>query len=211
MGIPAYFSHIIKDYRSIIEKLHHLKKNVDVFALDSNSIVYDCVHQFPWDSTIISRQDYERDLIKRVCLKIKEYMNIIRPKQHIIIALDGVAPFAKMNQQKSRRMKSEIEKNEMCNHGKTWNTSAITPGTAFMNSLGNGLRAFFSKNKHVIVMDSAAAGEGEHKIFQWLRNSDETHQKTMVVYGLDSDLIMLALEHLSYCPNLYLFREISSF
>jgi 5'-3' exonuclease len=211
MGIPAYFSHIIKDYRSIIEKLHHLKKNVDIFALDSNSIVYDCVHQFPWDSAIISRQDYERDLIKRVCLKIKEYMNIIRPKQHIIIALDGVAPFAKMNQQKSRRMKSEIEKNEMCNHGKTWNTSAITPGTAFMNSLGNGLRGFFSKNKHVIVMDSAVAGEGEHKIFQWLRNSDEAHQKTMVVYGLDSDLIMLALEHLSYCPNLYLFRETPHF
>lgn len=212
MGIPAYFSHIIKDYRSIIEKLHHLKKDVNIFALDSNSIVYDSVHQFPWDSQTQSLRDYERELIKQVCLKIKEYIKIISPKEHIIIALDGVAPFAKMSQQKSRRMKSEIEKAELGSGEKSWNTSAITPGTSFMKSLGNDLRIYFSKNKKVIVMDADVAGEGEHKIFQWLRNfGGDAKEKTMVVYGLDSDLIMLALEHITYTPQLYLFRETPHF
>ena len=43
MGIPSYFSFIVKNHGNIVRKIHRLNKNVDNFYLDSNSIVYDCL------------------------------------------------------------------------------------------------------------------------------------------------------------------------
>ena len=41
MGIPAYFSYLIKNYKSIVGNLNKLNKDVQHFYLDSNSIIYD--------------------------------------------------------------------------------------------------------------------------------------------------------------------------
>ena len=43
MGIPSYFSFIVKNHGNIVRKINRLNKNVDNFYLDSNSIVYDCL------------------------------------------------------------------------------------------------------------------------------------------------------------------------
>ena len=44
MGIPSYFSHIIKNHRNIIENVNSVT-NVQNLYLDCNSIVYDAAYK----------------------------------------------------------------------------------------------------------------------------------------------------------------------
>ena len=60
------------------------------------------------------------------------------------------------------------------------------------------------------VSTSDDVGEGEHKIFQHIRENPSHKEETTVVYGLDTDLIMLSIYHLPLCKKLYLFRETPS-
>lgn len=236
MGIPSYFSYIVRSHRSIIKKYSSSKMRIDNLYLDCNSIIYDCVRDI---KDITDNKLFEKRLIKAVCEKIVSYIDIISPKQRVYIAFDGVAPVAKLEQQKNRRYKSWFEK-QLCNELRqrenkvtpssseeekqfSWNTVAITPGTVFMKELGKGVRMFF-KNKYkptqkktcsieeIIVSPSDKAGEGEHKIYEYIRTHPEYHRDTTTaIYGLDADLIMLTLNHLHVSEKLYLFRETPHF
>ena len=44
MGIPSYFSHIVKSHRNIIKQFNNKTFKVNNLYLDSNSIVYDAIH-----------------------------------------------------------------------------------------------------------------------------------------------------------------------
>ena len=70
--------------------------------MDCNSIIYDCVAEL--DKTL-SYNDSLDNLITNVCNKIDQYINIIKPSNNIYIAFDGVAPIAKLEQQRNRRFK----------------------------------------------------------------------------------------------------------
>ena len=41
MGIPSYFSFLIKNHAYIVKKLNNFKQNIDNLYLDSNSIIYE--------------------------------------------------------------------------------------------------------------------------------------------------------------------------
>ena len=72
----------------------------------------------------------KKKLINSVCEKINDYIKIINPIKETFIAFDGVAPVAKLEQQRTRRYKGQFEKN-LFNKNNEWNTSNITPGTIF--------------------------------------------------------------------------------
>ena len=139
MGIPSYFSHIIKSYPQIIKKYnYYVQNNVDFHSLymDCNSIIYDIVNAM--DEETRNDPDIENIIIDLTLAKILEYVLFIKPSNRVYIAFDGVAPFAKMNQQKTRRYKSQFM--EVFLNGQPtnkWNTSNITPGTQFMKNLSN--------------------------------------------------------------------------
>jgi len=212
MGIPSYFSYIVKNHIDIIRKFNPelFPTGIDNLYMDCNSIIYDVIRQ----------NDNEREtkiIIKRVIDKIEEYKNIIKPKRSII-AFDGVAPIAKLEQQRNRRYKSwyqsQISKILFPSKNTTvWNTTIITPGTVFMKELNETIHSYYqAKNDNTIVSTSFDYGEGEHKIFQYIRNHPEEHkQANTVIYGLDADLIMLSINHLPICPNIFLFRETPEF
>ena len=43
MGIPSYFSYIVKNHRNIIKKLNDINYLIDNLYIDSNSIIYDAL------------------------------------------------------------------------------------------------------------------------------------------------------------------------
>ena len=101
MGIPSYFSYIVKNHSNIIKKINCLK-NIDNFYLDSNSIIYDTLRVIS-DKYDNNDKKFEKILIKETIKKINEYIYLINPKKTVIIAFDGVAPVAKLEQQRTRR------------------------------------------------------------------------------------------------------------
>jgi 5'-3' exonuclease len=172
-------------------------------------------------TTYTNKNDIEVHLINTVVQKIRCYIALINPTDVLYISFDGVAPFAKMDQQRVRRYRSWFM-NTMEFQPKTnnqWNTNAITPGTDFMNKLSKQLQFYFINQepkygvKKICVSGSDEAGEGEHKIFEHIRkNVDATSfLNNIAVYGLDSDLIMLSLFHCELCKNIYVFREAPEF
>jgi 5'-3' exonuclease len=221
MGIPSYFSYIIKNYPNIIQKYNSNLFNVDNLYLDCNSIIYDVYSKIEFDKLT---EAVAISIIKNVIIKIEEYISIIKPSQTVIIAFDGVAPIAKLEQQRSRRYKSWYQ-NEISrtilkkDKDDPWNTTAITPGTKFMNELNEMITKHFNEHSFIkynvskiIVSGSNNVGEGEHKLFDYIRCNVEKHSKeTTIIYGLDADLIMLSINHLHICPNIYLFRETPHF
>jgi len=212
MGIPAYFSSIIKRYPSIIKK-YQKSLIVNQLFMDCNSDIYDCFHNMAKENDSKSQYEIEKTLINNVIEKLDYYMKTIGGRDLTFLAFDGVAPVAKMEQQKTRRYKSQYEKMYMeekynIKNEEIWNTSAITPGTLFMKKLERALTEHYSKWKNVCI-EFSNPGEGEHKIFDYIRTKKLTGNT--IIYGLDSDLIMLSLQNTQYCENIYLYREMPEF
>jgi 5'-3' exonuclease len=212
MGIPAYFSSIIKRYPCIIKK-YNSSIIVNQLFMDCNSIIYDCFHNIAKENNDKSQNEIEKVLINNVIKKLDYYLKKIGGKSINFLAFDGVAPVAKMNQQKTRRYKSKYEKELLENKyniisKEQWNTSSITPGTLFMKKLERELMKHYNNYSNVIV-EFSNPGEGEHKIFDYIR-SHKLKENT-IIYGLDSDLIMLSLQNTQYCDSIYLYREMPEF
>lgn len=216
MGIPSYFSYIVKNHPEIIQKYYTSSFIVSNFYLDCNSIIYDSYAKL--DPNILD-ENAGLTIINNTISKIEEYIQLIQPQHRTIIAFDGVAPVAKLKQQRERRFKTWLQSENINkfsqenNKSHVWDKTAITPGTIFMRELNTRIRHHFSSNQQIIVSGSDVVGEGEHKIFQYIREHPEHHiegQNTFI-YGLDSDLIMLSINHLYCCPNIYLFRETPHF
>ncbi len=207
MGIPSYFSYVIKEHRNIIKKLQNI--NYNNLYLDSNSIIYDAIRNIEYTH----QEEYEDKIIEYVIEKINSLIKIVNAKK-VLITFDGVAPFAKLNQQKTRRYKSWVN-NEIFQKKSNWDRCSITPGTNFMNKLDKKIEKYYKdnlKNINVVYSGTSIPGEGEHKIFEHIRENIEYHKKNdTVIYGLDSDLIMLTLNHLYISKNLFLFRETPEF
>ena len=222
MGIPSFFAYIVKNHPSIIRKYSKQLLRVDNLYLDCNSIIYDAYSKMKFDSLT---ESVAISIIKAVISKIEYYIQTIAPSKTVIIAFDGVAPVAKLEQQRARRYKSGYQNNitrALFKKEKDdpWNTTAITPGTKFMSELNSLISARFSdkdaptlmKVGNIIVSGSNHVGEGEHKLFDYIRQNPAKHaDQVTVIYGLDADLIMLSINHLPVCPQIYLFRETPQF
>jgi 5'-3' exonuclease len=237
MGIPSYFSNIVKQHKNVIKKLSGLPRIHNLY-LDTNGLIYDAV-RVVGSNRGMSDDEYEARLIHTVCEKINEYLAMFRPSDKVLIAFDGVAPVAKLNQQRERRYKSWFttvveqtitRKNALLDPtvataaagaagAKAWNTSAITPGTRFMTKLNTQMRDYCAEKARVIgstveyiYSGSDIPGEGEHKIFEYIRDNAGVHKDTTtLIYGLDADLIMLCLNHLHVSDQIYLYRDTPEF
>jgi len=219
MGIPSYFSYIIKNHINTINKLSTNTIQMANLYLDCNSIVYGAVYQM---ENQFSNENLTNEIISSVIENIRQYITLLKPTNSVLIAFDGVAPVAKLEQQRSRRFKSLYQNSISRSILKStspdpWNTTAITPGTLFMKTLDERVKDAFNNPtdynlENIIFSGSCDYGEGEHKIFKHIRDNPYDHStQNTVIYGLDADLIMLSINHLPIAPNIYLFRETPHF
>lgn len=203
MGIFGYFINIIRKHPDIL-KINPISDKIHHFYLDSNSIIYDIVNNI---DTSLEYENLNSFIIQSVKEKIEDYITRINPIKSISICFDGIPPFSKIEQQRLRRFKSIITDNILGNKEKIFDTIHLTSGTEFMTTLSETLKLYFmNKYSNLYFSGSDEVGEGEHKIFNIIRENNH-FQDTHVVYGLDSDLIMIALSNLYKFPNFLLYRE----
>lgn len=225
MGIPSYFSHIVKQHRDIVKKYVRNQFKIHNLYMDSNSIIYDAVREID-ENQHTNDTSFESALIRLVCQKLVELIRLLAPQNRVYIAFDGVAPVAKLEQQRNRRYKTSFQTRFLSSVDiipsvdqpkRSWNTAAITPGTQFMKKLGEEVVKRFSNPREfglgkLVVSTSGQVGEGEHKIFDYVRKNPTYHgTTTTVIYGLDADLIMLTLNHIHIAPDMFLYRETPHF
>jgi len=194
MGIPYYFYHLTKKYRNII--INELPTDIQIYAIDFNGIIHPEAHKD------LNNPNKEQ-LFINLWNKINHYNDIFNPDK-MLICIDGVAPLAKIIQQRKRRYLS-IYKNKIDEIDVKWDTNAISTGTQFMDNLDEFIQMKIEKeNKTSFILNgSKTEGEGEHKIFNYFKNIDDS--KSIIINGLDADLIILSL--ISGLSNIYLMRE----
>lgn len=216
MGIPFYFREVIRQHRNVLTNLHAC----DRLFLDFNSIIHTCSQKVVNSKVWRDRQALEAAILKHIVQYTEFVASTCQPSQLLYIAIDGVAPLAKMSQQRKRRHMTAL-RNKLINDYKTnngipftqWDSNCITPGTQFMSTLSTYLKQYFSASQstrgyEVYISDSEEIGEGEHKAIHYIKNLGRD-SFVDVIYGLDADLIMLALT----CEKqkIYLMRESTQF
>jgi len=161
-----------------------------VLGFDANCAIYDCVASL--SKRIPYKKDnhtmWEAELIKDTICYFETVIKAVHPTEAVWIAFDGVAPMAKIRQQRGRRFKSAGDHTG-------WDTNAITPGTVFMANLAKEFHSWSKRSAFPIRVSAAdEPGEGEQKLMTWCRVAPPRH---ITIYGLDADLIILALLHSS--------------
>lgn len=198
---------------------------IDNFYLDMNGIIHNCTHGNDPNTKLT-----EEEMIRKIFMYLDKLFHIVKPQKLVFMAIDGVAPRGKMNQQRARRFKTAKEAAsraaEAVDEGpqtqEPFDSNCITPGTPFMERLASHLK-FFIRHKmsedtvwqkpRIVFSGHDVPGEGEHKIMEYLRwaqkSPDYEANTRHCLYGLDADLIMLAL--VTHEPHFCLLREVVSY
>lgn len=70
-----------------------------------NGIIHNCTHGNDPTTRLTEEQ-----MVLRIFAYLDKLFSIVRPGKLLFMAIDGVAPRAKMNQQRSRRFKAALER-----------------------------------------------------------------------------------------------------
>jgi len=206
MGVPGFYRWSVRRVPNVRHKGSKPPYEFDNLYLDFNGVVHGAIDE--WGGL----QD-EDVLFSLIEAQISMLVSLARPTVLLYIALDGVAPRAKMNQQRSRRFRAAQDKAAAANTlegvDNNFDRNAVTPGTAFMLRLSKRLQVWADgAAQHpellgvtVVISDDRDPGEGEHKIMEVIRHHpDNTH----CLVSSDADLVFLGL--VSPAEHVYLLR-----
>uniref|UniRef100_A0A8C0UXA7 5'-3' exoribonuclease 1 n=1 Tax=Cyanistes caeruleus TaxID=156563 RepID=A0A8C0UXA7_CYACU len=195
-------------------RLHVQIPEFDNLYLDMNGIIHQCSH--PNDDDVHFRISEDK-IFANIFHYLEVLFRIIKPRKVFFMAVDGVAPRAKMNQQRGRRFRSAkeaedkikkaLEKGETLPTEARFDSNCITPGTEFMARLNEHLKYFVNMK---ISTDKSWQGitvylSGHEFIRSEKAKPHHDPNTRHCLYGLDADLIMLGLT--SHEAHFALLRE----
>ncbi|EHK27219.1 uncharacterized protein TRIVIDRAFT_207716 [Trichoderma virens Gv29-8] len=153
-----------------------------------NGIIHNCTHKDAGEDATFRLS--EEEMFIRIFNYIEHLFGKIKPKKLFFMAIDGVAPRAKMNQQRARRFRTALDaekaREKAIREGielpkeEPFDSNCITPGTEFMAKLSQQLRYFVNKKVSedtdwqgcdIVLSGHEVPGEGEHKIMEYIRNA----------------------------------------
>lgn len=113
MGVPVFFKWLSMRNPKIVKDAIEPEPDaftsgnpaIDNFYIDMNGLIHPSCN--PRGENIKVPKNFEEQ-----CENIYDYIdkliNIVRPRKTLYLAIDGVAPRAKMNQQRSRRFRAAM-------------------------------------------------------------------------------------------------------
>jgi 5'-3' exonuclease len=181
MGIPYYVASLLRTHKHIQKDTGTVPLECDALGLDFNAFIHTYLKpENPIGSVVVALRNFLRD---------------VAHGKKVLIAFDGLVPYAKIVQQRFRRMRipepALFDKNQ------------ISPGTEFMMELEDTLRFCFPD---CILSGTDEPGEGEHKIFTWLRTLRPEERTSILIYGMDADLVLISVAQSDLGP-IKLLRE----
>ena len=225
MGVPGFFAWLLKnknEYKTKMLITNKMVKKVKYLMMDINCLLHPCVSYIidlyekglidELNKDVLNRELLELFIWEKIQLSIDQMICIINP-EILYLAVDGVAPMGKITQQRQRRYKYLYDASttsfDKLFEKKPVSSIELTPGTKFMERLNNKFNeyvAHLNKSRLKCIYSSfMEEGEGEHKILQYIKNNVEK-DKTIIIYGLDADLLFLSLiPGKSY--DIYVMRE----
>lgn len=222
MGIPGFYGSWLASY--VKQAILYGKPDyISSLSFDLNGVIHDAIARIIPDINNMTTDEYQallntsplqlqieiQNAIANIILEIIAHFN---PQDCLILAVDGVAPGAKLQQQRGRRFKAG--KNQPLDI--PFDRNAVTPGTEFMIELDNYLIRFIGSYRKslppkIIYSSHLVPGEGEHKIMEFYRRGEVSEGAAAkngavhILYGLDADLIMLSL--LAPIEHIHLSRQ----
>lgn len=264
MGVPGYFGrHILPKYAEAIKNNlpNSGEEFIEAIEFDMGGVMHSCA-AVVWsygDYYNATRTKYVTKTLAQkggqsiligefcatVCQRLKTlveaFIEEVNPKYkrilNLVITMDGVAPFAKILQQRTRRYRAAMPNYENSSKvtvkpsfGKKkkvpppsgWDTSSITPGTDFMDTFDRYIRDWILQpeikklvQNKIIFSSYRTRGEGEHKPFLYREQklyssiSEESRETTDrgIILSYGLDADIILLNLLHREKNVYIVRE----
>jgi 5'-3' exonuclease len=227
MGVKFFFVYIKNNFPQHIKEIKHkqtyesIGKVTDNLLIDMNGVFHNSAQRvyeygnFKKPPSLlrpkkpVNKKHQELRFFQDVCSTIEDLIFTTKPKKRVIMCVDGPAPTAKMQQQRSRRFKGINDDTS----DSPFDTSSISVGTKLMDNLSKYIDWFIRKkissdtiwqNLEIVYSSYKVSGEGEQSLLAYIRKYG-TDEETYTIHGLDADIIMLAL--VSHRPNFFVIRE----
>ena len=235
MGIPKFAKTLMRRYPLIVANIKNDSDipPIDNLYLDINSVLHLLSHSREHNLLALTKKKTDEQIYEETCEFINQIVKLIKPKNFLMIVLDGVCPIAKIsNQVISRYISSLYKFDEIDNFLKDINLEKINdfdgnkifPCTKFMIDFEKYLDGYIAKKRgncdgwekiDIVFSGTNIPGEGEYKIISQIREQKNIEENNNIendnnctkycIFSGDADFILLSL--LIHEPNIVILKS----